>query len=37
MKPRKSKKYCSECGFRVRGNNHYEGKHHKAGKDGKIK
>ena len=33
---RTSKRYCSKCGFRVRGDNHYEGRHHKIGKDGKL-
>jgi len=27
--PRTSKRRCCVCGFRVRGNAHYEGKHHK--------
>ncbi len=26
---RKSKKYCKECGFKVRGKNHNEGTHHR--------
>jgi len=28
--PKFNKKYCRECGFRIRGENHAEGTHHKG-------
>lgn len=35
MKAEKSRKRCT-CGFKIRGKNHEEGKHHKGGSDGRY-
>jgi len=35
-KSKTSPKYCADCGFKVRGENHENGQHHKSGKNGRC-